>query len=364
MREKTLEVGETVVMLVNSHPYQGEYQVRILGASESEIVVTMPTRQFGTIVPLAAGETVTVKYQGTSYCAQILNRTFGSRHTLTLTSPGALSIVGEHSNSGARFIAVTSGKGGVGKSTTSLNLALALVNAGLRVCMVDVDLGTANLDMMVGMAVSADLSDVLEHGKALDEVLVPVTDGLTLLPGSSGVSSVANLNGLQLSRLVASFNRLADDYDIVLLDTGAGVGENVTSFIQAADQVILVITPDPTAITDAYALLKVMKSKGDFPISCQLLVNRSIENEAELIQANFCRTALRHLGARVTFLGAIPESINVAMSVRKQQPFMLRSGSSEEKRAYQSLANKLVGIPPEKHGFMKKFQEVLVKLTS
>jgi flagellar biosynthesis protein FlhG len=259
-----------MTLTVSSAPYQGEYTVQVVEVVKEGIVVTMPLRGQGLIVPLAAGESIMVKFSGGNYRGQVLNRNFGKLHTLTISAPGAISLMGREESHGARFIAVTSGKGGVGKSTVSLNLSLALVALGLRVCMVDVDLGTANLDLMLGIAVPADLGDLLES-KSLDEVLVPVTHGLTLLPGSSGVGEIANLNNWQMSRLVTSFNQLSDDYDIVILDTGAGVSTNVTAFLQAADQVLLVITPDPTAITDAYALLKVAKTKGELHSPWQLI---------------------------------------------------------------------------------------------
>lgn len=356
-------VGEKITIYVSTGPYQGEYQVQVLDSNLTQIQVTMPLRGHGMIVPLAGGEPITVQYSGGNYRGQVLNRSFGTVHSLTITAPGSISLAGRATNEGARFVAVTSGKGGVGKSTFSLNLAFALVDAGLKVCLADVDLGTANLDLMLGVAVPTDLSDLLEQNKPLHEVLVPITNGLTLLPGSSGVGSIANLNNFQMSRLVTSFNQLSGNHDLIILDTGAGVGDNVTGFLQAADEVILVITPDPTAITDAYALLKVMKSKGDIASAWHLLVNRASGNEAEVIQANFCRTAFRHLGARITYLGSIPESQSIAMSVRRQQPFMVKGGG-EEARSYQRVANKLVGLPNVKPGgFLQRFQEALLRFT-
>jgi flagellar biosynthesis protein FlhG len=344
-----------MTLTVSSAPYQGEYTVQVVEVVKEGIVVTMPLRGQGLIVPLAAGESIMVKFSGGNYRGQVLNRNFGKLHTLTISAPGAISLMGREESHGARFIAVTSGKGGVGKSTVSLNLSLALVALGLRVCMVDVDLGTANLDLMLGIAVPADLGDLLES-KSLDEVLVPVTHGLTLLPGSSGVGEIANLNNWQMSRLVTSFNQLSDDYDIVILDTGAGVSTNVTAFLQAADQVLLVITPDPTAITDAYALLKVAKTKGELHSPWQLIINRGSVKEAEVIQTNFCRTAFRHLGARVTYLGNIPDSQLIAQSVRRQQPFMLKGGG-EEARAFRLLAKQVAGVSSERKGFLQRFQD-------
>ncbi|HYH03651.1 MAG TPA: AAA family ATPase [Bacillota bacterium] len=362
VEQRLPSVGEKIVISVNSAPYQGEYTVQVLESGRDRLLVTMPLRGQGLIVPLAGGEAVSVKYSGGNYRGQVLSRNFGKVHTLTLSAPGAVSLRGREATSGARFIAVTSGKGGVGKSTVSVNLALSLVALGLKVCMVDVDLGTANLDLMLGITASHDLGDLLED-KSLDEVLVPVTHGLTLLPGSSGVGEIANLSNWQMSRLVASFNQLSDNYDVVILDTGAGVGTNVTAFLQAADQVLLVITLDPTAITDAYALLKVAKSKAESLCTWHLVINRATTREAELIQTNFCRTAFRHLDAKVSYLGTIPDSTNIAGSVRRQKPFMLK-GSGEEARAFEQIAQQLSGITAEKKGFLHRFQDVWQRLNS
>ncbi|HEY8462902.1 MAG TPA: AAA family ATPase [Bacillota bacterium] len=353
-------VGEKIVIVVSSPPYQGEYQVKVLASNRDHLLVTMPLRGQGLIVPLASGERVSVKYSGGNYRSQVLSRKFGQIHSIELTAPGAISLRGRETASGARFIAVTSGKGGVGKSTLAVNLALSLVGLGLKVCLVDVDLGTANLDLLLGITVPADLGDLLE-GKSLEEVLVPVTNGLTLLPGSSGMGEFANLNNWQMSRLVTSFNQLSHAYDVVLLDTAAGVGTNVTTFLQAADQVLLVITPDPTAISDAYALLKVARSTLEVNSTWHLIVNRATPKEADLVHTNFCRIAFRHLGAKVTYLGVIPDSTNIANSVRRQKPFMLK-GRGEEARAFQQLAQQLSGITAEKKGFLQRFQAVWQRL--
>ena len=370
-------VGEKISLIVMSTPYRGEYQVQVLETGKEMLVITMPTRN-GAIVPLAGGEEITISYAGGGYQGQVLNRSFGQVRTLTITAPGVRSLAGRSSPSGmasnppqsvtsvqsrdgAQFITVTSGKGGVGKSTLTINLSLALITLGLKVCMVDVDLGTANLDLMLGMTAGADLGSLLE-GKPLEEVLTPVAKGLTLLPGSSGVGAVANLNHWQMSRLVSSFNKLSENYDIVLMDTGAGVGDNVTGFIHAADQVVLVTTPDPTAITDAYALLKVMAAKADLESPWHLVVNRSEGTEAEGIKANFSRTVLRHLNMNINYLGCIPDSRNIASSVRQQRPYLTQGLGGKEDWAYHQLARQLVGLPLKKKNFLQKFQEVLKKI--
>lgn len=370
-------VGEKVNLIVTAAPYRGEYQVQVLETGKEKLVVTMPTRG-GAIVPLAGGEEITVGYSGGGYHGQVLNRSFGQLRTLTITAPGARSLAG-HSHAsgvaanvrqgampaaardGAQFITVTSGKGGVGKSTLTINLSLALIVLGLKICIVDVDLGTANLDLMLGMASRSDLGDLLD-GKPLEEVLTPVAKGLTLLPGSSGVGAVANLNHWQMSRLISSFNKLSEGYDIVLLDTGAGVGDNVTGFIHAADQVILVTTPDPTAITDAYALLKVMAAKGNLEAPWHLVVNRSEGSEAENIKTNFSRTVLHHLNLTIDYLGCVPDSRNIASSVRQQRPYLIQGLGGKEDWAYHQLARQLVGLPLKKRNFLQKFQEVLQKI--
>ena len=185
-----------------------------------------------------------------SFQAEVLAREFKPEPLLTITLPDTVSRGGRNGpGSGAtRVIAITSGKGGVGKTTLAINLAIALSRLRLRVCLIDVDLGTANVDFLLRLNAPYNLSHLIRGEKELKEIIVEGPEGLRIIPGSSGLVDLANLSEWQYSRLIHAFNRLDRECDLLILDTGAGIAANVTNFLVAADTVLVVTTPDPHAM--------------------------------------------------------------------------------------------------------------------
>ena len=174
------------------------------------------------------------------------------------------------------MIAITSGKGGVGKTTLSINLCLALQQLGYRVCLIDVDLGTANVEFLLNLNAPYNIGHLLNGELSLNEILVEGPDGLTILPGASGLEKLANLNEWQFTRLVNSFNVIDKNYDLVILDTGAGISSNVTNSLMAADEILLVTNHDPHAVLDAYALIKTVSQLRE-KLNIKLVDNRIIQ---------------------------------------------------------------------------------------
>src|SRR5436190_10220979 len=174
----------------------------------------------------------------------------------------------------ANVIAVTSGKGGVGKSNVAVNLAIKLASAGKHVVLLDADLGLANADVLCNVDLPHNLSHVIARKKELGEVMIEAPGGFRLIGGASGLARMADLTDFDRQRLVAALGALEQQTDIILIDTGAGISPNVLAFTRAADHVLVVTTPEPTAITDAYAVVKVVsRDGGDRRIS--LLVNQT-----------------------------------------------------------------------------------------
>ncbi|MEI6127929.1 MAG: AAA family ATPase, partial [Pseudomonadota bacterium] len=171
-----------------------------------------------------------------------------------------------------RIITVTGGKGGVGKTNISINLALILSKLGSKVCLFDADLGLANINILLGLYPEYDLEDVILSNKSIHDIIIKNYQGIDIIPGSSGVEKLANLSGESLDRLIESFSTI-DDYDYFIFDTSAGISRNVISFCLAASDVLLVITPEPTSLTDAYALLKILCFNG-FTGSVKIIVNQ------------------------------------------------------------------------------------------
>ena len=221
---------------------------------------------------------------------------------------------------GARVIAVSSGKGGVGKTNVVANLGITWARAGRRVVILDADLGLANVDVVMGVQPQLTLADFLAGNKRLDEILLTGPEGVRILPGASGLEELANLDALSRERLIRALGTLDRFADVILIDTAAGIGANVSSFALAAREGLVVTTPEPTAFTDAYALIKVIA--GASPDTVFKLVVNQAENgrEAEEVSRKVMAVARHFLHVQVEDYGYLPVDSCVAQAVRRQVP--------------------------------------------
>ncbi|GAB4443171.1 MAG: MinD/ParA family protein [Turneriella sp.] len=219
-----------------------------------------------------------------------------------------------------QIITLTSGKGGVGKSTISVNLGLALAAAGKKVLLFDADLGLANVNVLLGVVPKFNLYHVIKGHKELEDIIIRTPEGLDIIAGASGYSMLANLSDKERNNLVSAFEKLSG-YDIMLIDTGAGVSSNVVGFTLPADKVIVVTTPEPTAITDAYGIIKsIVLVAPDKNI--KLLVNRATSSlEGKKVAERVINISSQFLNVRVENLGFIYDDDSVPKSIRRQKPF-------------------------------------------
>jgi len=242
----------------------------------------------------------------------------------------------------ARVITITSGKGGVGKTSVTVNLAIALSRLGLRVAILDVDFGLANVDLLFGINPRYTLLDLIRDEKSIFEVMTDGPDNIKFLSGGSGVEELIRLDRKKLRKFIGSIALLDKLYDIILIDTGAGVSRNVMSFIMAADEIILVTTPEPTAITDAYALVK-MVSRRDRKKIIRVLVNKAeTAREAEDIANKLIVVSEKFLSLKLYKLGYILYDDTIVKSVKLQKPFCLNYPKSQAARSMFALADALV----------------------
>ncbi len=238
----------------------------------------------------------------------------------------------------ARVIAVTSGKGGVGKSNLAVNLGLALAALEQRVIILDADLGLANVEVLLGLTPPCTLYDCLYRGRDIREVLVPAPGGVQLISGGSGFLELANLDRAHWQRLLSSMALLDGLADFVLVDTGAGLSRNVLGFLAAAGEVIVVVTPEPTSLADGYSLIKVL-ARFNLHRQVLLAVNRAgSEQEALATARRLEMVAGRFLNLPVVYLGAIPEDRVVHRAVREQRPFYLAEPRSRPARSVAAMA--------------------------
>ena len=263
-----------------------------------------------------------------------------------------------------RTITITGGKGGVGKTNISVNLSLSLSKLGAKVCVFDADLGLANINILLGLYPDYNLEDVLLQGRSLEEILIKDYNGIDIIPGSSGVEEIANLDKSQLDGFIKSFSDLGT-YDFFIFDTSAGISKSVISFCLAASEVIIVITPEPTSLTDAYALLKVL-CLNEFNGSVRVVVNQCSNTQAARHTYNRFRDVVkRYLSVDIVPLGIVVRDRKFPEAVRKQQPLVMLYPESGAAKCIQVMATRLMSNKPEdfKTDGIESFWTSFLKLT-
>ncbi len=241
----------------------------------------------------------------------------------------------------ARTIAISSGKGGVGKSTVTVNLAIALARLGKKVCIFDADTGLANINIMLALQPEYTIEHLLHENKDISEILLETVHGIQIIPGASGISEFANLTLTQQSKLISALSTLEDTFDYILIDTAAGISENVLNFIHSSQQAIVIVTPEPTSLTDAFSLLKVLKRQGhQQPIQVVANMCRNAE-QARSVFLRLAKASKKYLGTELEFLSFIPDNDSMRAAVSLQRPVALHSGADPASRSFSHLANSL-----------------------
>ncbi len=244
-----------------------------------------------------------------------------------------------------RSIAVTSGKGGVGKTSVATNLAIAFARRGRKVLLVDGDLSLANVDLLLGVVPQKNLGDVILGNASIEEVLLDTPEGVRLLPAGSGVEELADLDDFRREALLRELSRVETGCDLILLDTGSGIGRSTIHFARAADQIVVVTTPEPTAFSDAYATLKVL-SRGRLRGRPGILVNMaSSAEEGRETERRIRLVAERFLGMRPEYLGHVFQDGAVGRSVRMQEPLLTAFPKSPAAGCIERLALRLLDPP-------------------
>lgn len=239
-------------------------------------------------------------------------------------------------------IAVSSGKGGVGKTSLSVNLAASLASHGKNVLLVDGDLGLANIDVVLGLALQRTMRDAVDSNADLSGVAVTVIPGLTVLPASSGVPEMANLPLEAQSLLIKKLDAMAADYDYIMIDTAAGLGESVLWFNNWAQENIVIFSPDPTSMTDAYALIKVLNTRQN-KTRFHLVANSVQSQKQGLAIFDKMGAVLdRFLGIRPLSLGILPHDRAVADGIRRQKPFVVSEPQSRAARSVGKMADTII----------------------
>lgn len=254
----------------------------------------------------------------------------------------AKSAIIKQPKSQSRVIAVTSGKGGVGKTNFTVNLALAFANLGQKVLIIDADLGLANVEFVLGCSPQYNLLNFLDDGYRLVDIVSDGPHGIKFMSGGSGIHQLANLSEAHLGRIISQMVQFDHWADIILIDTGAGLHRNVMNFVMAADEVIIITTPEPTAIADAYAMMKTYAAHyGRAPL--KLVINRVQEiTEGQQVVDKLIKVSLRFLGLTISNLGLVYEDPNMVKAVKSQIPVLLAHPETISSRCIENIAHCLL----------------------
>ncbi|TGG95960.1 MinD/ParA family protein [Natronospirillum operosum] len=261
-----------------------------------------------------------------------------------------------------QVVAVTGGKGGVGKSNVAINTAVALAQKGKRVVVLDGDLGLANIDVLLGIRAQHDMSDVLEGRCELKDILVEGPGGIRIIPASSGTPHMANLGEQEHAGIIHAFSQLENDLDVLIVDTAAGISKTVVSFVRACQEALVVVCDEPTSITDAYALIKVINQDshlGRFRIVANMV--RS-DKEGERLFQKLASVTERFLDVTLLYSVAIPYDDHVRRAVRRQKSVMELYPGSKAAGAYNQLADQMMRwpLPTAPRGHLEFFVERLI----
>ncbi len=322
------------------------FKTTVFEKTASHVLVSIPYDN-GKIVLLPKGTHVKVEIpmKQVFYSEIGAKTTSGDYQCLELALP--YQLLKKKNRKAPRIITVTSGKGGAGKSTLAINLAIALSKQGLRVCIVDCDLGTSNIDVLLNLNARYTIQDVIRNKKNIFEILVEGPCGTVIVPGSSGFQPLTGISEAEAQKVINSLGQLEPYTDIILIDTGAGVSNNVMYFNRMADEIIIVTTPEPHSITDTYATLRVMVDQKPPPVKW-LVVNRAEnQEEGDRTAERIVSAAKRFLSQDIRYLGFVADDIHVSRSIKRLSSCLVRYPDCEAAKCYRNLANKLTLLTPD-----------------
>lgn len=259
-----------------------------------------------------------------------------------------------------RVIAITSGKGGVGKSNLAVNMAIAYAQQGKKVILIDGDLGMANVNVLMNIVPQYNLMQVINKQKTMQEIITETEFGIKFIAGANGFSKIANLSVEELDYFAKQFSQLGNA-DIIIIDTGAGIANNVLQFVAAADEVYVVTTPEPTAITDAYGIIKIITTElVDRETNIKLLVNRvHSADEGKRISERIINIVAQFLNKKVDYIGFVYDDPVVQASVIRQKPFIVVNPTSKPSQCIKHIIGRIekngTGTSEGVSNFLRKF---------
>ena len=243
----------------------------------------------------------------------------------------------------SRVITISSGKGGVGKSSFSVNLAIYLASLKKRVLIIDADFGLANIEVLLGIRPKYNFYHMLKGEKNISEIVVDTGYGIKFISGGNGLKELSNINSTEIRYFIEQFEYLDKIADIIIIDTGAGISPNVTNFLMASDENIIVTTPEPTSFTDAYTLIKIIKEQNRNIDKVNIVINKADDKyEADRIFTKISHVCSKFLGITIQNIGYIPSDVALIKAVKQQKPAILSFPNSEFSNAVKDIGNRII----------------------
>jgi len=264
-----------------------------------------------------------------------------------------------------RVIAIASGKGGVGKTNLSVNLGVSLCKLGKKVALLDADMGLANVDILLGLHPEYNLTHVINGEKTLDDIVVEGPQGLKVIPASSGVQHMAEMGIIEQAGIISAFSEFEHDIDVLLVDTAAGIHSSVVNFARASQEILIVVCDEPTSLTDAYALIKLLNR--DHGVNRFHIITNMVDTlqDGKALYQKLCKVTDQYLDVALYFTGAIPFDKSLRQAVKKQQAVVESMPQSPASQAIKGLAKKVINWPSQRAvgGYLEFFVERLIEST-
>ena len=264
----------------------------------------------------------------------------------------------------ARVITISSGKGGVGKSSFSSNLAIYLASLNKRVLIIDADFGLANIEVLLGVRAEYNFYHIINKQKNISEIIVDTKYGVKLISGGNGLKELSNINNSEIKYFIEQFEYLDKVADVIIIDTGAGISQSVTNFLMASDENIIITTPEPTSFTDAYTLIKVMKDRAENIDNINIVINKADDKyEAERIFSKLSHVCNKFLAINVVKLGYIATDISIIKATKQQKPAIISFPESDFSKSIKMIGNKILKEEyTEKNKGIKSFMQSLMNI--
>lgn len=267
-------------------------------------------------------------------------------------------------NINARVITISSGKGGVGKSSFSVNLAIYLASLKNRVLIIDADFGLANVEVLLGIRPKYNFYNMLKGEKNISEIVVDTEYGIKFISGGNGLKELSNINNTEIRYFIEQFEYLDEIADIIIIDTGAGISSSVTNFLIVSDENIIVTTPEPTSFTDAYTLIKIMKEQNKSIDKLNVVINKADdEYEADRTFAKIAYVCNKFLGISIQNMGYIPLDADIIKAVKQQKPAIVSFPKSDFSKSIELIGNRLLNRSSvENNTGIKSFMQKLMNV--